>query len=140
VSKIARKVCDEIGFSFRPATLYRWVVSNKDNEGRLAEIFNLSALLSRHIPDFSTIGAYSKSKTAGTFREATEGIPRLLLMSTFGDSDLANNMRFFFQHLEESQKMISENDLKMSDHIVTKDQGPFLYWLITERPPSRCSA
>ncbi len=121
------------------AHLQGWVAANKDNESRLAGIFNLSARIAkcararthvrgnarthararcRHIPDHAAVGAYSNSPIARIYREAADGLPRrahpharathtyaghphtdththtrrLLLMSIFGDSELARNM------------------------------------------------
>jgi len=121
-------------------SLQRWVSAHKDDEASLASVFNLSARLARHIPDHAEVGAYANSVKAETYREAADGLPRLLLMSVFGDDELARNVEFFLAHLEdsrrppsESETAISHEDSRMLKNIVGKDRGPFLYWLVSER-------
>jgi hypothetical protein len=140
VRKVCQKVCIEITESFNPTALQRWVSAHKDDEASLASVFNLSARLARHIPDHAEVGAYANSVRAETYREAADGLPRLLLMSVFGDDELARNVEFFLAHLEdsrrppsESETAISVEDANMLQNIVGKDRGPFLYWLISER-------
>ena len=60
-------------------------------------------------------------------------MPRLLLMSAFGDSELAQNMVYFLEHLEQAEHTLTEKDLRLLSNISVKDRGPILYWLINER-------
>ena len=60
-------------------------------------------------------------------------MPRLLLMSAFGDSELAQNMVYFLEHLEQAEHTLTEKDLRLLTNISVKDRGPILYWLINER-------
>ena len=140
VHRVCMKVCIEISESFGSMSLQRWVSAHKDDEASLASVFNLSARLARHIPDHAEVGAYANSVKAETYREAADGLPRLLLMSVFGDDELARNVEFFLAHLEdsrrppsESETAISHEDSRMLKNIVGKDRGPFLYWLVSER-------
>ena len=84
------------------------------------------------IPDHAELGAYSKSLTAKTYRQAAQRMPRLILMSAFGESELAENMVDFLEHLEQAEHSIPDNELRYLENISVKDRGPILYWLINE--------
>jgi hypothetical protein len=60
-------------------------------------------------------------------------MPRLILMSAFGEAELAQNMVYFLEHLEQAEHTLTEKDLRLLDNIILKDRGPMLYWLINER-------
>ena len=59
-------------------------------------------------------------------------MPRLILMSAFGESELAENMVDFLEHLEQAEHSIPDNELRYLENISVKDRGPILYWLINE--------
>jgi hypothetical protein len=133
VRDAARKICWELSQSLSPLDLWRWIGKNEDQPLICASLFCFSARLAPHIPDLAEIGAYSKSLTAKTYREAAERMPRLLLLSAFGDAELAGNMKYFLEHLEEAERRISEADLELLAGVMPKDRGPVLYWMIKER-------
>jgi hypothetical protein len=60
-------------------------------------------------------------------------MPRLILMSAFGEAELAENMVYFLDHLEQAEHTIPEKDLRLLENITVKDRGPILFWLINER-------
>ena len=59
-------------------------------------------------------------------------MPRLILMSAFGESELAENMVYFLEHLEQAEHSISDKELRYLENISVKDRGPVLYWLMNE--------
>jgi hypothetical protein len=79
------------------------------------------------------MGAYSKSLTALTYKQAAQRMPRLILMSAFGEAELAQNMVYFLEHLEQAERLLTEKDLRLLENVMVKDRGPLLYWLINER-------
>ena len=133
LAEVVRKVVSEIAASFKAEELHGWLSSHAAMDDRLAAIFNLSVWLSPLIPDFSELGAYSKSLTALTYKQATDRMPNLLLVSAFGDVDVRAKMRFFLNQVEEADRMLSPNELKMIVLMDRKDRGPLLYWLLNER-------
>ena len=96
-------------------------------------LFQRGCRLAPLIPDYAELGAYSKSLTAKTYKQAAQRMPRLILMSVFGDSELAKNMAYFLEHLEQAEHTLAEKDLELLENVMFKDRGPLLYWLINER-------
>ena len=138
VRDAVHKICWELSQSLSPVELWRWIRQNEEQSSILASLFCFAARLVPHIPDLAEIGAYSRSLTAKTYREAAERMPRILLMSAFGNAELGSNMKFFLEHLEEAEKKISDTDLELLAGVMPKDRGPVLYWMIKERGCRTC--
>ena len=66
-------------------------------------------------------------------------MPRLLLEATFGHENTARKIQSFMEEWELAEKSLTKSDLQVLSSIVKKDRGPFLYWLLNERPSSRIS-
>ncbi len=117
-----------------PIGLNRWVSSMKTANDivQLTTVFCASAWLAPHIPDHAAIGSYAKSNQARIYKRAAEQMPRLLLVATFGDEQVTQNLQYFMRQLEQAEGNLDKNDLRLVSNVTGKDRGPFLYWLLNE--------
>ena len=94
--------------------------------------------LAHIIPDYSELGAYAGSMQAGVYNDAAATLPKLIIMLTYGDAELAKTLKAFLEHLVLAEELFTGDDHCLTNNIVFKDRGPLLYWLANERPLPTC--
>ena len=136
IASLVKKVCTEICNSLDPFKLQIFVRKFKDDDSKLASLFCVSAWLAPLNPDYADVSVYSQSWMAKVYSRAGKLMPRLLLEATFGHENTARKIQSFMEEWELAEKSLTKSDLLILSSIVKKDRGPFLYWLLNERPSS----
>ena len=134
VAELAFLISYEIRDSLEPFSFRRWVSEQlAGNEEKLADVFNLAVLLSPVVSDYAKVGCYSFDKRAVMYKQLALLLPRLVLAASFGNDEVAANIKMFMEKLLAAEESISEKEAAMIDVIVRQDRGPTFYWLLNER-------
>jgi len=130
VKSIVQGVCQEMENTIDPSALHHWIMGIKDNPAELCAYVNISHWLAPHIPDDAEIGVYSKTINAQNYRNAVEQMPKLVMLATFGRSNVVHTLKEFMDQWKEADEMIADEHLGLFDNIVSQDRGPLFFWLL----------
>jgi hypothetical protein len=119
-------------FSLVAFDLNRWLRKNSTDMTNVASMFCIGGWLAPYIPDHSEFGVYSASIKAGVYHRAATQMPRLLLVAAFGQQEVADNLKYFMDQLQQAEETLTTEDVKIVGGLVAKDRGPFLYWLLND--------